>query len=82
MTDGFDMDNQPADNTTEQKVFSCIALLEQTNKELITTLKHCVRLMDQFTEMVPEPEEWQKMLLAFQATIEIGEGIAQENPLH
>jgi hypothetical protein len=52
------------------------------NKELITTLKHCIRLMDQFTEMVYDPEQWEKMLEYFQAIIEISEGIANKNPLH
>lgn len=48
------MDEQPAEISFDHKLFNYISLLEQTNNELIRILNYCVRLMDQFTEMVPQ----------------------------
>ena len=76
------MVNETESNEFNTKIFAYIALLEKTNDELLNTVKHCVRLMGQFTEMVPDPEGWQKMLNVFQDTIELSERVIVEKYVH
>ena len=39
-----------------QKLFEYIALLENTNEELVKTLKKCVEVLTGFKSSVPNPE--------------------------
>ena len=65
-----------------QKLFEYIALLENTNEELVKTLKKCVEVLTEFKSSVPNPEGWQEMLDVFQETVKAGERIVGENTLH
>jgi hypothetical protein len=70
-------------NDIDKKIFNYIAFLEETNNELVNTLKHCVRLLAQFSESVPDPDEWDKMIDAFQETINIVEQrVREERTFH
>lgn len=66
----------------DQKIFNYIALLEKTNDELVNTLKECVKLLDQFTESVPDPDGWKNLMEVFKEAIQIGERITVEKTLH
>ncbi len=65
-----------------QKLFEYIALLENTNEELVKTLKKCVEVLTQFKPSVPDPQGWQEMLDVFQETIKVGDRIAGEKTIH
>ncbi len=62
----------------DQKIFNYIALLEDTNKELVKTLKKSVELLTQVKPSVRDPQRWQEMLDVFQKTIKVGERIVGE----
>lgn len=66
----------------EEKVLNYITLLEKTNDELLYTLKHCSRILTDLRTFVHDPVEWQKMLDALDETIENGEKVATQHPLH
>jgi len=61
-----------------KKLFDHITLLEDTNKELVKTLKKSVELLTQFKPSVPDPQAWQEMLDVFQETTKVGERIVGE----
>lgn len=65
-----------------QKLFDYIAALENTNEELVKTLKQCVELLAQFKSFVSDPQGWQEMLDVFRKTIRAGERIVGEKTLH
>ena len=65
-----------------QKLSEYIALLEDTNKELVETLKKCVVLLTHFKSSVPHPPGWREMLDVFQKTIKVGERVVEEKTLH
>ncbi len=48
-----------------QKLFNYIAALENTNEELVKTLKKSVELLTEFKSSVPDPRGWQEMLDLF-----------------
>ena len=64
----------------EQKIFDYISLLENTNEQLVKTLKKCVELLTEFKSSVPDPKSWQEMLDVFQKTIKVGERIVGKKP--
>lgn len=61
-----------------QKLLDYIATLEDTNEELLKTLKYCVAILTQIKPSVQDPKKWQKMLDKFQETIKVGERIVGE----
>lgn len=61
-----------------QKVLDYIATLEDTNEELLKSLKYCVKILTEIKPSVPDPERWQEMLNTFQETIKVGERIVGE----
>lgn len=63
---------------TTQKVFNYIATLEDTNEELLKTLKYCVAVLTEIKPSAPNPQRWQEMLNTFQETIKVGERIVGE----
>ncbi|MEE9503472.1 MAG: hypothetical protein V3V48_15465 [Candidatus Aminicenantaceae bacterium] len=65
-----------------QKLFEYIAALENTNEELVKTLKKCVEVLTGFKSSVPNPEGWQEMLDVFQETLKVGERIVGGKTLH
>ena len=65
-----------------QKLFKYIALLENTNEELVKTLKYCVALLTQFKSSVPDPKGWQKMLDTFQKIIKVAETTVEKKTIH
>ena len=62
----------------EQKRFDYITALEDTNEELLKTLKYSVAILRKLKAAVPNPKEWQKMLDTFNETIKVGERIVGE----
>jgi hypothetical protein len=65
-----------------QKLFDYVTLLENTNKELVKTLKKCVEILTHFKPSVPDPQGWQEMLDVFQETIKAGERAVADKTLH
>ena len=65
-----------------QKLFKYIALLENTNEELVKTLKYCVTLLTRFKSSVPDPKGWQKMLDTFQEIIKVAETTVEKKTIH
>lgn len=63
-----------------QELFDYIATLEDTNEELVKTLKKCVQLLTEFKPSVPDPKGWQEMLDVFQETIKVGKRIVGKKP--
>jgi glutaminase len=61
-----------------QKVFNYITTLEDTNEELLKTLKYSVAVLTQIKPSAPNPQRWQEMLDTFQETIKVGERIVGE----
>jgi len=66
----------------DQKIYNYIALLENTNEELVKTLKKCVELLTEFKSSVPDPQSWQEMLDVFQEAIKVGERIVGGKTVH
>lgn len=66
----------------DQKVFNYITALENTNEELLNTLKKCVEVLTRFKPWVPDPQGYQNMLDLFQETIKVGERTVEEKTLH
>ena len=62
----------------DQKTFDYITALEDTNEELLKTLKYSVSILRKLKAAVPNPKEWQKMLDTFNETIKVGERIVGE----
>lgn len=65
-----------------RKLFEHIALLENTNKELVNTLKKCVEVLTQLKSSAPDPQGWQEMLDVFQETIRVGERVVGNRTIH
>ena len=61
-----------------QKVFDYIATLEDTNEELLKSLKYSVAVLRKLKAAVPNPKKWQEMLDTFNETIKVGERIIGE----
>jgi len=55
-----------------------IATLEEINSQMATDLKSCVGLLKVFTEAVPNPEEWQDMLVTFESNLKVVETVQDE----
>ncbi len=66
------------ENELNQKLFDYITALEDTNEELLKSLKYCVKLLTQIKPSVRDPHRWQGMLDVFQKTIRTGERIVGE----
>ncbi len=58
-----------------RKIFEYIALLESSNDSLLNTLKQCVSLLSQFTEVVPNPESFRDLLEHLNQIIQTGERV-------
>ena len=71
-----------SENNIEQKIFNYIAALENTNEELLNSLKKCVEVLTQFKSWVPDPYGFQEMLNLFHETIKMGERTIEEKTLH
>ena len=61
-----------------QKLLDYITTLEDTNKELLKTLKYCVAILTEIKPPVKDPQRWQEMLDGFQEAIKLGERIVGE----
>ena len=66
----------------DKKLFEYIALLEKTNETLVDTLKQCIKLLEQFENMVPQSDAWEKMIEVFHNIIFIAERNPKERTLH
>jgi len=66
------------ENKLNQKVFNYITTLEDTNEELLKSLKYSVAILRKLKAAVPNPKKWQKMLDTFNETIKVGERIVGE----
>jgi len=52
-------------------------ILEDTNKELVKTLKKSVELLTQVKPSVLDSQGWQEMLDVFKETIKVGERVVR-----
>ena len=66
------------DKELEQKIFGYITTLEDTNEELLKSLKYSVAILTKIKASVPNPKRWQEMLDTFKETIKVGERIVGE----
>lgn len=62
----------------DQKRLGYITALEDTNEELLKTLKYSVAVLTEIKPSVPNPQKWQEMLNTFNETINVGERIVGE----
>ena len=62
----------------DQKRLDYITSLEDTNEELLKSLKYSVSILRKLKAAVPNPEGWQEMLDTFNETIKVGERIVGE----
>ena len=62
----------------DQKIFEYIAKLEDTNEELLKSLKYSVAVLKEIKPSAPNPQKWQEMLDTFKETIKVGERIVGE----
>ena len=61
-----------------QKIFKYIAKVEDTNEELLKSLKYSVAVLKEIKPSAPNPQKWQEMLDTFNETIKVGERIVGE----
>jgi hypothetical protein len=66
------------DKELEQKRFDYITALEDTNEELLKSLKYSVAVLKEIKPSAPDPQKWQGMLDTFKETIKVGERIVGE----
>ena len=66
------------DKELEQKIFEYMATLEDTNEELLKSLKYSVAVLKEIKPSAPNPQKWQEMLETFNETIKVGETIVGE----
>ena len=71
-----------SENNIEQKIFNYITALENTNEELLNSLKKCVEVLSQFKPWVPDPYGFQEMLNLLHETIKVGERTIEEKIYH
>ena len=70
------------ENSYEQKIFNYITPFENTNEELLNSLKKCVEVLTQFKPHIADQQGCQDMLDLFQETIKVGEWTIEEKTLH
>ncbi len=70
------------ENSHEQKIFNYIAALENTNEELLNTLKKCVEVLTQFKPHIADQQGFQEMLNLFHEAIKVGERTVEEKIYH
>ena len=67
-----------SENDIDQKIFNYITALENTNEELLNTLKKCVEVLTHFKPQVADQQGYQEMLDLFRETIKVGERTVEE----
>ena len=65
-----------------KRLFEYIAFLEKTNDELVVTLKHCSKILEEVKILVPDPQGWQQLLDELQRAIKAGERTVDKSILH
>ena len=65
-----------------RKMLEYITALEQTNKQLVTSLKLCVELLSTLPLDVPDQQKWQDMLKEFEKIVAVSEKIVEKKTLH
>ena len=66
----------------EKALWEYIKTLETENKELITALTQCIKLLEQFREHVPDPNGGEDMLELFRDTLEACGKVKLERSVH
>jgi len=66
----------------EAKMMDYIVALEETNKQLVISLKLCVELLSTLQPEVPDQKKWQNMLKEFEKIIRVGENIVEKKTFH
>ena len=66
------------DKELDQKEFDYITALEDTNEDLLTSLKYRVAVLKEIKPSAPNTQKWQEMLDTFNETIKVGERIVAE----
>ena len=71
-----------SENSHEQKIFNYITALENTNEELLNTLKKCVEVLTHLKPHIADQQGYQDMLDLFHETIKVGERTIEEKIYH
>ena len=66
------------DKELDQKKFDYITALEDTNEDLLKSLKYSVAVLKEIKPSAPNTQKWQEMLDTFNETIKVGERIVGE----
>jgi len=66
------------DKELDQKKFDYITALEDTNEDLLKSLKYSVAVLKEIKPSAPNTQKWQEMLDTFNETIKVGERIVAE----
>lgn len=69
-------------NDPVKAVKDYIKALEDMNDSLLENLKLCVMLLENFSDMVVDPQGWRKMLDMFWKTIALAETQSRSDMLH
>jgi hypothetical protein len=62
----------------DQRLYEYISILEETNSELLNTLKKCLTLLTQFSEIIPDNEDLEETIAALNDIIKVGERVNKE----
>ncbi len=78
----MNMDEEKAGEDFIQRMWDYVATLEAANNSLVDTLRESVKVLEQFTESVPDPDSWDDLIELFKQTLEAGERTVQEKIVH
>ncbi len=67
---------------THEQMIEYIQALESANKQLVISLKHCLKLLANVPPEVAHKDKWKRMLDNFNKIVKAGEGITIDRTLH
>jgi len=65
-----------------RKMLEYITALEETNDQLVKSLKLCVEVLTAMHPNVPDQEKWQSMVKEFENIIAISEKVVDKKTIH
>jgi hypothetical protein len=74
-----DSDIEKLKQEADQRLYEYITMIESTNLSFVNTLKQCVTLLSQFSEVVPDQEEFNKLIKHLNDIIDAGEQVVKGN---
>jgi len=67
---------------THEQMIEYIQALEEGNKQLVYSLKQCLKLLANVPPEVADEDKWKDMLDDFNKIVKIGEKITMDRTLH